>query len=1857
MVRLTPVFVFVWIIFSLGSQFCQCCRECGLLPFRLPFGDHPLVQILLIVLPGLLCLFMGVVVALYELNSVWRHHQVASSRCSTPESSQSVQTLHEVLPAVPCEPLPCTSFAGPRLPHRECGPLPFRLPDRVLSGMHWTLTLVHSGYRVVMHASRLLLVAKHQPPDLGIDRASACGPPSSTLTGCSKDSTSDSVYVECASSHKKPLHRLCPRVGSPGRILVVCVFSLFFRYGEASNPGPPEPIRLGTFNGGGILHKGELLAQIPTGLWGVTETHLTHLGVQKLRDDLKFRKCTARLIPGAPAPPLSQTRGCLGGKCTGVAAFSAYPVRALPSQFATKHWDSGRIQVATAHVGDAWIKVGVAYGFSANNKNVETMQNTDDLLAELTERIVFQAHGPRAIVGDFNCHSNLPQFDIWREYGFIEVQQLALAKWKIPVKPTYRNVTVIDQVWLSADLAAQVSDVRVDTSYFADHACLYATLDRAPKFEPFDVWRQPLPIPWDDIGKLPNLLPHELPEAKNPDFLPQLFATLEQLADSKSRQTRQVGLLAQQKGRCHTLTAKRKNEPTAPLKRSRPGDVQIQFMGETFFHVQWCRQLRRLQSFARLRKSTKADAHLAHETRALWQAIRRAPGFAKGFPHMWANRSSTRPGAPAKLPKEPPSPGIAQIISEVFRQDFQQLESALIRARGHAARQARKADANKAFRDVARPRALPVQTLAMSKVAHVTEVETAQHKVHYHPAVFDCDEPLSGPTGILIPAAHVPGQLTFEMEPSLAVGDALTQPNFHGSRQDVASKFLALWNPMWNRHKDMPLDRWDEAIRDIAQVLPRPDHDMQLPPITDQQWLKAVKAKRSKSATGPDGVARKDLLAMPAPLVTRLVEHLHLIEQGTLTWHPCSMTGLIALVEKKPGASHPSEFRPICVLSFIYRTWASIRAKQCLQWLDTLSCATQCGNRPGTSARHLWWKIAQQIEGQHLASSSMSGIITDVVKCFNTLPRQLVAFCGRALGLPLPLIQSWHHAIHGVERRFVIEGAASAPLRSETGCPEGDSMSVVAMSILNIAMHSKLQQQVPEAVVYSYVDNWEALAHDPAAIPAVARSFAEFATQTDIRLDVAKTDTWSLSAEGRKQLKGEGFKVVLAGRDFGGQMIYSKKPSIAVIRNRLQAHATFWNWLSRSQAPTGLKLRLLHTVAWPRCLYGISNHTLGDQHFQQLRIAAMQSLGWQKKGANSRLQFGLDRDMRGDPGYFCLATTVNDFRDLHDADLAYPVLDEIAKHPHLPHAPGPCKALYERLRTVGWYWRSNGYIQDHDGIEWHLVDSPIQWVNVRLRQAWSRHVGSQVSSRHTFGGLQNVDIQLCHENLHQFSAAEQGFLRVVQNGSFFTKELLFQTGKVPDKQCPFCTAVDSLAHRLWDCPHFAPIRNSLDQDALMSLRNEPTCFLLRGWVVEHSCQVAFRRALFDIPDEIGHIQWPPHFAPDEIHFFTDGSCSHPSCPGLRLGTWGVCVADLSNDTFLPIAGGGIPDGYHTTLRAEMCAAISAFVAGLQQGKPFTIWVDNQTVHMRLQSFLTDGVAFCRPKQANHDLWNRLAVLANKALSKGIFRNAIKVRSHEDSTAYPELVERWAIRGNMHADAAADSAREGLPPHVLTTWHASCQRVSKARRMRDAMRTLITKSGFLATADQPKLDAAVDAAWQRQIDQPRRFDPADLSLLPLPPIDALPAKHSLGPHAALIHAWIPTLAEGTNVRPIWLSSHQLYIHFQGKTRLKGFCFNQKTNKWDSLEHEDPVHYDFHKGANSFQAAVKCLITGIGGTWKPQKRIPEGSAYKCWVNCVLVTASVDTFQRIDDLMRLRGATGMTHVTKSMRSWDDFCGCLCP
>ena len=82
--------------------------------------------------------------------------------------------------------------------------------------------------------------------------------------------------------------------------------------------------------------------------------------------------------------------------------------------------------------------------------------------------------------------------------------------------------------------------------------------------------------------------------------------------------------------------------------------------------------------------------------------------------------------------------------------------------------------------------------------------------------------------------------------------------------------------------------------------------------------------------------------------------------------------------------------------------------------------------------------------------------------------------CALHFGLPVSCVKAWHRGIGDIHRHFVIQGATSEALRSDTGYPEGDPMSVVAMMLLHMllhmAMHHMIEHAVPEACTLSFVE-------------------------------------------------------------------------------------------------------------------------------------------------------------------------------------------------------------------------------------------------------------------------------------------------------------------------------------------------------------------------------------------------------------------------------------------------------------------------------------------------------------------------------------------------------------------------------------------------------------------------------------------------------------------------------------------------------------------------------------------------------------------------------------------------------------------
>ena len=150
------------------------------------------------------------------------------------------------------------------------------------------------------------------------------------------------------------------------------------------------------------------------------------------------------------------------------------------------------------------------------------------------------------------------------------------------------------------------------------------------------------------------------------------------------------------------------------------------------------------------------------------------------------------------------------------------------------------------------------------------------------------------------------------------------------------------------RHDPDQLERWEAIVNFAKQSLPT--SAWTLPDITLDDWNRVLRAKKKKTAKGPDGVSREDLLQLPQDLTEHILCIIKQVESGK-PWPTQMMLGLVSGLAKTQTAQRVQQYRPITVLTLCYRIWASIRAKQCLRLLTQIVPFSLMGNIPKEAAQ------------------------------------------------------------------------------------------------------------------------------------------------------------------------------------------------------------------------------------------------------------------------------------------------------------------------------------------------------------------------------------------------------------------------------------------------------------------------------------------------------------------------------------------------------------------------------------------------------------------------------------------------------------------------------------------------------------------------------------------------------------------------------------------------------------------------------------------------------------------------------------------------------------------------------------------
>ena len=797
----------------------------------------------------------------------------------------------------------------------------------------------------------------------------------------------------------------------------------------------------------------------------------------------------------------------------------------------------------------------------------------------------------------------------------------------------------------------------------------------------------------------------------------------------------------------------------------------------------------------------------------------------------------------------------------------------------------------------------------------------------------------------------------------------------------------------------------------------------------DQALLQAeIHRKKAKTATGLDGVSRSDLLKAPCNVLRSILSCFQRAESDGL-WPQQLLAGSVVSLAKQPLASKVNEFRPITIFGLPYRLWSGLHARHVLDHADTWVDPGVYGNRRGHQAAHMWSTIMHQVADSHATSTPLSGLIGDIEKAYNCLPRWPV-FCAAVLaGTAEQVTTAWAGATAQMVRRFKIRDSHSQGFLTSTGLAEGDALSCYGMLLVDHLFHRWIAAQRPEITSYSYVDNWELTTNSPAVAIAQLDFLLGFAGLVDLTVDRSKTFAWSTCPRVRSDLRSAGIPVKHSIRDLGAHLAFSWQRTNRTVTDRINTLEELWLSLKKSLCPFHLKARAIRTIAWPRGLHAVSSTPLGNTILTGLRSQACIALMGRRAGVNPLVLLGL-LEPDADPQWHALIQTVRDTRSFAPwgfmSDCAAPFASGDSCSP--PNSPA--SILLTRLHQVGCSIAVDGLVQDCFG-KFNLTTCNFAEVTFRLGFAWNHLVGSSLAHRADFTGVSWVDVATTRRRLIRQSPPQRALMRLSLAGAMFTGDTTYHWTEKGCSNCKWCGQPDSLTHRYWKCPQTKELRDKHAPKAQLLYGRLPEVLTLRSWALKPPSWLPWMQYLAGISTLLPHprVNLQKFRSPTGwVDLFTDGSCFDQSVPEIRCAAWSVVVAmpfhaNWNFETGGTLAATVLPGMLQSAFRAELFALGYALHQAALHGVAVRIWTDCLGVVNRFH-LLARCDRNIKVNTVNADLWNWVRTSVQ---SIGVERiQVIKVAAHQSLAKAKTRREVWTSWNNDAADLSAKVANLDRP---------------------------------------------------------------------------------------------------------------------------------------------------------------------------------------------------------------------------------------
>ena len=613
-----------------------------------------------------------------------------------------------------------------------------------------------------------------------------------------------------------------------------------------------------------------------------------------------------------------------------------------------------------------------------------------------------------------------------------------------------------------------------------------------------------------------------------------------------------------------------------------------------------------------------------------------------------------------------------------------------------------------------------------------------------------------------------PDRLWLESVDGLQQGDLITQTRMDAELQTVFAAFEEQWAQLWATHESISSSQW-ATIVDFATATLQPQD---LPPVQfsadNVAWT--MRSKKVNAATGLDGVARADILALHPPELDNMVQLFNAVESHG-RWPQQALHASVRSLSKVDDPTKVTHFRPITVLSNVYRCWSSISSRHWLSAISGFLDPWLCGNRAGYRAASAWQHVMAQIEQCRNSSTPATGLVLDLIKACNQIPRYPTMVACKLLGIHQNSLVAWAGALGQICRHFIVDGSASRGVTSSRGLPEGCGMSCVGMAALTELFHRWVRALHMPLYAISYVDDWQVLMSDPRHMRRVLNHVDAFIRALDMERDEAKTYVWSSDPLARQSLRSEGFRVVLRSRALGAHVTYTRQLTNGTLLSRIADLSSFWDAMQTFKGTFRQKVRLVLQVAWPRALHASSTVVIGRKHFGYLRTDTCRALRCDKPGVNPALLCALETPSF-DPQLYVFFETVRDFRTLDPVNSQL-ALGCVASSTVKAEWNAFHEIVCQRLHQVGFQVLDTGWVADDIGA-FDLTICSLGELQFRVSRLWTQVLASLVHHRAAFVDFAAVDLAATRARYQACSPFDQGVMRRWLSGALLANDVAWR---------------------------------------------------------------------------------------------------------------------------------------------------------------------------------------------------------------------------------------------------------------------------------------------------------------------------------------------------------------------------------------------------------------------------------------------------------------------------------------------------